>query len=84
MHTAQLKGERTTLIKLGWFMSKISTATSPPPEGEPMGTKKTEILTEHEKYLSNVKKKKKKDRPDTDVHTIIHRKSPVRITNGSQ
>ena len=25
--------------KLGWFMSKTSTATSPPHEGEPYGTK---------------------------------------------
>ena len=34
--------EQKGVGKLGWFVSKTSTAASPPREGEPAGTTKTE------------------------------------------
>ena len=38
------KTEQKGVGKLGWFMSKAQTATSPPREGEPAGTGRGEKL----------------------------------------
>ena len=36
-----IKTEQKAVGKLGWFMSKTLTVTSPPREGEPVGTCET-------------------------------------------
>ena len=47
--------------KLGWFVSKTSTGTSPPREGEPVGTeRKTESIEKRERSRGKGNRKKEK------------------------